>query len=368
MSDRMDRFAQVADTRLAALCMTEDIKRRARLRMKENKGPRRGAGRMSLRLILALALLLMTATAFALTDGFGLFSLMGQVNPDYAKVQESAEGMVQKDLAFYSFPHVDVAVGEAVYDGKYLRVAYSVHERDALEHFTQEQIDTWPFNFEAAERDGVWWDTLDYCDINEEHFYPLGSTGSVPGPRPGEIISWVQFDLTEARLPDPFRVRLPLRGQTTPEELTFSMDHSGLDKVYSLALPADVRAGSYIISIKEAMFTPLRVYLSAELIIDPGVTMAEADALTWRWAEKAKLTGADGGEALVKADGAWGFKQDNHRWGQNAQGEWEDQIIDPEKPLTGLIIAEYAPLEEYPDTLRFGVEDDYILIPHVKSE
>ena len=36
--------------------------------------------------------------------------------------------------------------------------------------------------------------------------------------------------------------------------------------------------------------------------------------------------------------------------------------------ITGLIIAEYILLEEYPNTLRFGVEDDYILIPHGEAE
>lgn len=367
MSDRMDCFAQVADTRLAALCMTEDIKRQVRLRMKENRGSRRGAGRMSLRLVLALALLLMTATAFALTDGFGIFKMMGQVNPDYAKVQESAEGMVQKDLAFYSFPHVDVAVGEAVYDGKYLRVAYSVHERDALEHFTQEQIDTWPFNFEAAERDGVWWDTLDYCDINGEHFYPLGSTGTVPGPRPGEIISWVQFDLTEARLPDPFRVRLPFRFKDSPKELDFTMDKGGLKDVYKLKLPADQRAGNHLIRVTEALFTPIRVYLSIDLIFDAGVTMEEVADTTWTWMGEAKLTDAEGKNPLTKADWAAGFTG-NHAWAQNDQGEWEDQIVDPTKPVTSIVINEFVPLETYPDALRFGVKDDSILIPHVKAE
>ena len=47
MSDRMDCFAQVADTRLAALCMTEDIKRQVRLRMKENRA--RAAGQAACR-------------------------------------------------------------------------------------------------------------------------------------------------------------------------------------------------------------------------------------------------------------------------------------------------------------------------------
>lgn len=369
MSDRMDCFAQVADTRLAALCMTEDIKRRVRLRMKENKGPRRGAGRMSLRLILALALLLMTATAFALTDGFGIFKMMGQHYPELSRVQPQAEDMLQKDLASYSFPHVDVAVTEAVYDGKYLRVAYSVRDREAAERFPDETLmDEASYQgFPAAAKDGISWQTMDWAEVDGQRVYPLGYSNSMAGPNPGEVISWVQFDLSGAQLSDRFAVRLPFRFKDSPKELDFTMDKGGLKDVYSLKLPADRRAGNHLIRVTEALFTPIRVYLSVDLIFDAGVTMEEVADTTWTWMGEAKLTDAEGENPLIKADWAAGFTG-NHAWAQNDQGEWEDQIVDPTKPVTSIVINEFVPLETYPDALRFGVKDDSILIPHVKAE
>ena len=363
-------FADQANERLSSIQMTENMKHKVLSRIRQSLVSGYTLGHIPLRTAAVLVLLLMTATAFALTDGFGIFSLMSHVLPNLGNVQEQAQGMVQKELAEHSFEHVDVKITEAVYDGKYIHVAYSVRDRDATEPFTQDDVDGLSdyHSFDAAAKDNVSWQTLDWIEVDGVNYYPLGYSGNIAGPQPGEVVSWVQFDLTGAVLNDTFRVHLPIVWKDSPEELDFTMRKGGLQGVYNLDVPQDTRVGNHIIRIQEALFTPIRIYFRTELIFDAGVPMDEVAELTWKWMDEAKLTDQNGDNPLLIADWAGGFTGDNHAWVKNMKGEYEDQIVNPSKPVSGILFHEFIPLESYPDFLRFGVGEDSVLITHIKPD
>lgn len=360
-------FREHADRQLQALRMEEGLKQRVRQRAAERSALRRPP----LRLILAAALILISLGAFALTRGFGLFHMMGEhLTEAQRTVRPEAYEMLQTNLSSYSFEHVDVSVREAVYDGKYLRVAYSVVERArktpfAAEPGPVENLRNW--RFEAAEKDGISWETLDWCGIGGEHYNPLGSTGSYTTDQPGEILSWVQFDLSYAELPERFTVSLPLRGMDTPPELQFTMS-SALVGVKRLQLPPPARAGRYQIRVTEAMVSPIRIYMSAELVVDAGVPVEDCQRLMNRWMMDAQLHSSDGSIHYPLAEQAGAGMTGNVRYEEirlpDGSAAFEDRIIDPAKPVTLIARHEFTPGEQYLDGFRYGISDaESILIP-----
>lgn len=366
---------QHADERLGTLVMTEGMKQKVRDRFKGQQ-PSRLPSRRFLQVVLALLLLLATLTAFALTRGFGLFELMGTVMPHFATVRPEAEELLHRDLAFYSFEHVDVAITEAAYDGRYLRVAYSITDRAAKEPLDEPGKDLMSnrpnlYDFKAAFQDKINWSTLDWAEVNGEHVNPLGMSFSVAGPNPGEAITWVQFDVRGIDLPDPFTVRLPIRGWDTPKELDFTMDKTGMQNIFFLKPPPDKRIGKYVVHVQEVMITPIRTYITLHLLMDPGLTPEEIWKLTNPWGGAASiLSNADGSKPLQFTDTGYG-PIDNMIMERvellNGEFDYQDRVVDPNKPVTMLVIPEYSPPENYPEAFRLGhSEKDFILIPFEK--
>lgn len=229
-------FRQHTDEQLQYLTMTEGMKNRVRMRMQGGRAALLPRRRM-LSLALMMLLLVGTLTAFALTRGFGLFELMGTVLPHFSTVRPEAEELVQRNLAFYSFEHVDVAIREAAYDGRYLRVAYSITDRAATEPLDEPGRDLTSgrqdnYQFDAAVKDEIRWSTLDWAMADGKDLNPMGMSFSVAGPNNGEAITWVQFDVRDGELPDTITVQLPIRGMDTPKELEFTMDKSGMQHIY----------------------------------------------------------------------------------------------------------------------------------------
>ena len=365
-------FKQHADERLAHITMSEGLKHRVRQAIQREQ---RTPYRRTLRVALAAVLLLGTLTALALSGGFGLFELMGTVLPHFANVRPEADTLVQRNLAHYRFEHVDVDIREAAYDGRYLRVAYAITDRAATApldtpgtSLVDGRMENYPFT--AANQDGIWWTTLDWAELNGQHVNPLGMTISVAGPNNGEAITWVQFDVQGLELPSTFTVRLPIRGSDTPHELEFTMDKSGMEHVFPLAPPPDKRVGNYVISIQDITVSPIRTYITLHLIIDPGVDMEEAWDIAGRWVTAATLSDADGKNPQQWADTGFG-PVDNTEWVRidltDGKFDYEDRIIDPDKPVTMMVFFEFTPPEQYPDAFRLGhSEQDFILIPFTR--
>lgn len=48
----------------------------------------------------------------------------------------------------------------------------------------------------------------------------------------------------------------------------------------------------------------------------------------------------------------------------NGEFDYQDRIVDPSKPVTMMVIPEYAPPAVYPEAFRLGHSDtDFIIIP-----
>lgn len=349
------------DSSLSHLEMTQDMRNGVNRRIKQGRSPAR-RGLPWLRYAIIALILLSTLTAFALTRGFGLFQMIGDhLDPAVSTVRPEAYDLLQTDLGFYRFDHVDVRIKEAVYDGKYLRLAYTVKDRSVKEPFAKEPTLTYMipgFQMKAAEADGISWETLDWCEIDGQHFNPLGASAAYSTENPGEIITWVQFDVTGATLPNTFRVNTPIRGQHTPEELVFTMS-SALKGVQQLALPKAQRVGNYQINVTELMLSPIRVYVTVELVVDPGVDIRQCETIMNQWMMKAKLGDHDWQTTFPLAEMAGAGYFDNVVFEllplPDDQVDMRDRVIDPKKPVTIRVRLEFVPQEEYPDSFRLGV-------------
>lgn len=369
-------FRQHADEQLGHITLPDAVRDSVRRAMKPRARAAWGR-RRALQAALASALLLGTLTAFALTRGFGLFELMGTVMPRFATVRPEAQELVRRDLARYSFEHVDVAILEAAYDGRYLRVAYSVTDRAATQPLDAPGADLMNgrpegFDFAAASADGIWWTTLDWAEVNGTSVDPVGMTFSVAGPENGQAISWVQFDVRELRLPDTFTVRLPIRGSNTPRELDFVMDKGDMRHIFRLAPPQDRRIGRYVVHVREIVVSPIRTYITLHLIFDAGVTPEEIWEVTNRWNGSATLlSAADGSGSMEWTDTGAGPLDNMVIEDVSLPGggiDFVDKILDPSKPVTMQVFPEFPPPRAYPDAFRLGCSaEDYILIPFVKA-
>jgi len=319
--------------------------------------------RTSLALVFALALVLLTAAAFALTDGFGLFDLMGRHKDEgHADVQKEAFDLVNRDVARASFGHVDVVVTEAVYDGKYLRVVHSTRERDATAPFDGQAIWNGNFRFPAAEEDGVSWNSLDWAIVNGQDVNPLGEAGADAGGRNGETLAWIQYDLSELEPADTLKVQLPIRGRKSIEndELSFEIPATNLPGVVRLQPPAEVRFEDYSLKVTEFMLSPIRVYLTAEMTVDAGVPFERCDRILWGWMNGA-LADEKGENALKQSasGGGAGFYIENTQYDEKT---FYERITDPAKPVRMGVNLEFMTAESYPDAFRFSWDGDALTI------
>ncbi|MGI6694674.1 MAG: hypothetical protein ACOX6O_00330 [Christensenellales bacterium] len=373
-------FKSVANSRLSGVKVSAGLKYRILSDIKQMEEPQ-VKKKLSLSAAIALALILITAAAFALTDGFGLFELMASyLDPEYAVVQPDAFKLLQKDLARADFEHVEVTVKEAVYDGRYLRVVHSTRDKSATEPFdkeTAEKINNGEFEFGSANQDKVWWLSLDWAVVNGHNVNPLGACGVVAGPGNGEVISWIQYDMSEIEVGDTLEVILPIRGRQSIEnkELSFTMDVKDLPGVYHLKEVAEKDFGAYSLKVTNFQLSPIRVYLSYDLTFKPGVLMEEIEKImdTWAMGEKHFLGNDKGDIKLKMADwGGWGYDIGEHKNTDFKLEEGEDYgydvILDPTKPVVGHVFHEYLTLEEYPDTFVLSNGTDKIEIPNVKAE
>lgn len=379
------------DARLSGLSITPGLRRRA-LAAIHQKGNSPMKKKLSLSLAFAMGLVLISlATAFALTRGFGLFEVMSiSVMDKFGVVQPEAEQMLHKNLAALKLEHTTVTLTEAAFDGKFLRVAYSVRAKGIDQPFAGEPIDMdellvvrdenggdtsgvpeGPLSrfMDAVKADQVSWSTLDNAEVDGQNADPLGYTGSVSGMKPGEVISWVQFDLTGLALGDPFTVKLRMTGLENPQYLSFRLPSKNLPGVKKLALPGEKRLEGYSIQMTEALITPFRVYVAAEITVDPGLPMETCDRILRAWLTEAELADSNRNLALgwVDSNGAGYPPEDGNVAFPSQENGFTQSVIDPEKPVKIILSHEFMTAESYPDPLRFGVSDlEYVMIANPK--
>jgi hypothetical protein len=357
-------FRQTVDARLSGMTMHRELKTRV-LSAIEKEREAAMKKKIPAAAIIVLALLLAAlATAMALTNGFGLFDLMGKDKKEiFSIVQPDAYTLLKKDLASYSFEHVDVAVKEAVYDGRYLRIVYSTRDRSATEPFRvdfyTEQAES--FTFDAANEDHINWMVMDWCLINGEHVSPLGECGTYAGEGNGEIVAWEQFDLSELTLGDTFTVELPIcYTKDAPKKLSFTLSSVNLPGVYHVQPPEETRISDYTAKVSEFLISPIRVYLDLLLTVDAGVSIERCEKILNQWMRDGNLSDEAGKNELTGSSSA-GYVE-NTIWSDQ---DFADHIVDVTKPVKILVQFELFTSPGYPDTFRLAAGDDSILIPNV---
>lgn len=384
-------YADSLDARLSGLSMDAGLKHRMLAAIHEKGNPPMKK-KLSLSLALALALLVTgLVTAFALTKGFGLFEVMStSVMDKFGVAQPEASQMLKKDLASIDLPHTRIKVTEAAYDGKVLRMVYSVQAKGIEKPFAGEPtnmdsllivknaqgeeesgVPEGPLAqfMEAVQADKVAWNTLDGVTVDGQDFSALGHTGSVSGMNPGEVLTWVQFDLSGAKLADPFTVKLRVTSLEQPEYLSFQLPSKNLPGVKALPLPAEKRLEGYSLKMTEALITPFRVYVAAEITVDAGVPMETCNRILWAWLSNVELADSNRNLALAWMDsnGAGYPLKDSNVAFPSQENDFTQSIIDPEKPVKIILSHEFMTTETYPDPLRFGVSDrEYVLIENPK--
>ena len=235
------------------------------------------ARRMAVLILAAVLLLALAAAAIAAALGYRIFGFPMPADHPASYVQEGAYDLTRRNLVRVSYDHVDVEVREAIYDGKELRVVYSVRDRSASKRLAEEDK---YHPMEAAGLDGVL-SCCDWVSINGQDVM-LSDVGEEPGDLPGEMLYSFSALLSDQDVhPEGvFSVGLPLRkdeaGRTyAPSELTFTLNAQDARKWVRTAGPADTFVGDFHIAMTEAEFSPLS---GAVLLVITDKTQANAQA------------------------------------------------------------------------------------------
>lgn len=384
-------LADSLDARLSGLRLNHGLKHRTLAAIREKGNPPMKK-KLSFSLALAMSLMIISlATAFALTNGFGLFDVMRtSVMDKFGVARPEAQQLLHQNLASLETEHSHIQVTEAAFDGKFLRLVYSVQAKGIDKPFAEEPtsmdslliikdengndttgVPEGPLSqfMDAMKADQVSWSTLDSAEVDGQSVSALGHTGSISGKNPGEVLSWVQFDLSGITLADPFTVKLRLTSLEKPQYLTFQLPSTDLPGVKKLALPEEKQLDGYSIKLTEALITPFRVYVAAEITVDAGVPMESCDRILMAWLTEAELADSNRNLALawVDSNGAGYPLKDSNVAFPTQDNNFTQSIIDPEKPVKITLSHEFMTAETYPDPLRFGVsETEYLLIPNAK--
>ena len=307
-------------------------------------------------LIVALCLAL-TGSALAIGQSIGVFNFFsGSMTEEYLAVQPQAYELVRHDVASYDFEHVTVTIKEAVYDGEMLRTVISIRDRAATAPIKANDEYGYmdDYVFEAADKDNIRWQIMDWLYIDGESVCPEGEAGVVCGEENGEVLQYIQTYIDRSTLGDTFTVGFPLvkpdtadgrmpvdengrKIDPTPKELTFTLSASNLTGVTYLDLPESKDYGDYTATITKAIISPIRVYLNVDFQMKDGAPADIADTIEQRWFS-AQVVDKDGKELLVSADTGFG-------------GPYGDR--------TGCVLyGKFLTAESYPDTIYLAPVDE----------
>lgn len=344
-----NKLKSALDDRLRHIVMDDALQARiVHAAQREGEPPMKR--KLSLALVAALVLVLLTAAAFALTNGFGLFDLMGKnKTEEFATVQPEAYDLLNRDVATARFDDVEVTVKEAVYDGRYLRVVHATRDLNEKEHFDGEAIWNGAFRFEKAEQAGIQWNSMDWAEVNGQTVMPMGEAGSQAGPNPGETLAWIQYDLSEMGPLTQLEVNLPIRGRKsiTQKELAFTLNADKLPGVYPLMPVEEVRFADYTARVQEVLISPIRIYVTMELVADAGVSPQRVKELFGGWQVAAALTDEASSLSLRDTGGSARFLENANYL---LDTDYQVGIEDPQKPVRMQVYYEFMTADKYPDT------------------
>lgn len=354
-------FRDAADKRLSGLKVDDALRRRLQSACLDDEMPQKPRGRLKPALALAMALLLVTAAAFALSGGFGLLDPLKQAEGNRVPIPEQVQTGIRQDLASHQFSHTEVAVKEALFDGRMLRVLYSVRDLQAADTLG-DPGSPFPhdYRFEAALKDGISWSVLDYCRVDGHSVDATGAGISVAGPEPGQSLTVVQFDLNGLDLGDSFEVLLPLAGQDTPDSLGFSLSTKDLKGVRPLPLPEPLVLDDRVLRLTQVVFSPMRVYVDMEIEVAAGVPEEVCHEILWRWTLQAQLMNLGNGLRYALADTATGYAGNTEP--DPEKGDFRHRILDESQPVLIRIHLEFESPGDLPDRLQLSAGDEALMI------
>lgn len=354
-------FREGADARLSALRVDQQLHARILNSLNQSAKPSPSSLKPRLAFVVTLVLFLGFAAAFALTEGFGLLAVWQIKDESRAPIAKQAQNLIVSRLAWHQFEHTEVVIQEALYDGKMMRVLYSIRDLKANQPFatTGSELPS-DFVFLAAEKDGISWKTLDSCEVDHEPVSAVGITGSIAGEENGQVLTISQFDLSGVSVGNPFHVLLPIAGPDTPESLRFELPSSPLSGVIQLPLPPPLMLADRSLQVSYAMWSPIRVYLNLEISMAPGVPEDVCHETLWRWTMDTRLSDADTGEEYPMADVGSGYTS-NTEFAPEL-GDFRHRILDPTKPVTMMIRLEFASPEEMPKRLLLSAGEESLTI------
>ncbi|MCL2866125.1 MAG: hypothetical protein FWF47_00015 [Clostridia bacterium] len=263
-------------------------------------------------LVLAAILLLALAAAAVATllriDVFNIYT--GHVYPQDLPRQTQADALVQHPLVTVSFPHVDVTVCQALYDGHELRILYAMRDRSATERIAAQGED-FEWVMPAAQQDNLC-TVGDWIEINGEKDSPHDQL-ALPGEEPGEMRYFVSLEPRDKTLKDrsSFEVGLPLmwdaecRFKIVPDGMRFTVLTTDINEHTRNAQPLQQIIDGFTFSLEEASFSPI----SASIVLSiSGKSDSALDAISHTWGTAQVYTSA--GQPLgVTQVRSWSFRE-----------------------------------------------------------
>ena len=297
------------------------------LKRKEKKMKSKYMLRMALACLLVLSL---TGGALAAMNHYGVLNFRPCWPESHYFTLPGAEKMIHYDLARVKTGNLTWFVKEAAYDGRVLRILYSVRFDSAAVARTDE--DAYSEYMNLLSSSGVYLE----CDGTGEIFVNgrgvnLSSTDARYGEENGEIECWVDCRLegygdTKLRPRGEIAVSMPfhftdekVKAASEKEALEFTMDVGDAALQYALKLPrpAALRNGA-VVEITDLHFSPVTVFIDGKIHLpdDRVQDMPEENTeafLEWLDAlpEAAMLTdihleNADGAQLGEYTDGYFG--------------------------------------------------------------
>lgn len=330
-------------------------------------------------LAITLALVICLAgTALAVGSGLNLFNFFEDIGSPSPIVQPEAYTLTAHDVASHSFEHTDVAVREAAWDGRVLRILYSVRDRTVDRVFTDDDIWTGNYDLPGARQDGITADWgCDYLYVNGVSLCLTGWMASRAGSEPGEVLVALESDLVERiasekadiTLGDTFEVWLPIIGMggkdETPEDLHFTVQNTDLVGVRHIALPEKtVLADGTEIAITNFMITPIRIYIQATVTLPAGLTDEEIDSYVWGISKESTQFGqeiVDGGRGVTNAPKQeFVNKEDGTVYTAYHLPEGERAVLRYEYVL--------STSDSYPEVFKLTIDGTEISVPNVDAK
>ena len=233
----------------------------------------------------ALLVLLVGITAVAAMQKMGVLhftqSYMSEVV--YETLPEAAS-LVHKNLAEIDRPEVTVRVEEAAYDGRILKIMYSITRKNAAAPFDKQAAENGEYVFDAKANGGF--AANDWLVVNGVKVELLSMSTSA-GDENGQLLYYVESSLTPPGGAKPLRptgkmtVGLPIEwgenGASVPEGLTFTMDVGDAVTRYSLKLPEPVTLRGCRLQFTDLHFTPMQVSITYTLTIPAEMAAGKSD-------------------------------------------------------------------------------------------